>query len=458
MVEFIIMSSTKAVTYKLLTAAGIFVESYCSAHLPFWIKKFKTNKSLVSWANCLAGGIFLCAGLIHILPDAMELWAKSQGEESSKSFPVVPGVMLCSFAFILFIDRVLLPGHHGGHGHDGEDHAHHHHNHHSGHGHEHKPVHEHAGQCDDKHDDGKGCHGHAHGHGHCHLEHKDCPEHDKELTPEKDQRDKENSGKKDHGHEHGHNHEHHGHDQNECPGGLLQENALEDAEERRMVNKIPSSQPKSKTPASEPQVPASQFEFALETAAINAKSTAELRQETRSTKTEAQTAPLPAGAALARPAGPAGSVGSATGALAVVVAVGVHAVFEGIALGILAQFSDFLGFLAAIAFHKWAEALAVGIAFSKSGLSVWKRIGFIVLFSLLTPVGVVIGILASEADGKIQSIFLAVSGGTFLYIAVCEIISEELVGKKGVFVKFVFFLLGVGIMMLAWYFETLTES
>ena len=42
-------------------------------------------------------------------------------------------------------------------------------------------------------------------------------------------------------------------------------------------------------------------------------------------------------------------------------ALGVHAFFEGLALGILQEMTGFVALLAAVVFHKWAESLAVGI-------------------------------------------------------------------------------------------------
>ena len=49
----------------------------------------------------------------------------------------------------------------------------------------------------------------------------------------------------------------------------------------------------------------------------------------------------------------------------VAMAMGVHAAFAGLALGLQTTFTGFLGMLFAIVGHKWAESIAVGIGFAK---------------------------------------------------------------------------------------------
>ena len=79
------------------------------------------------------------------------------------------------------------------------------------------------------------------------------------------------------------------------------------------------------------------------------------------------------------------------------------------------------------------------------------------LFAILTPVGIILGLLLDDANLKIQAIILAVSGGTFLYISLVEIVAEEFNKSKGRLYRFLAFGVGCGIMILAWYFETLSQ-
>jgi solute carrier family 39 (zinc transporter), member 1/2/3 len=146
------------------------------------------------------------------------------------------------------------------------------------------------------------------------------------------------------------------------------------------------------------------------------------------------------------------------GASSVIFSIGFHATFEGLALGLMSDFTGFLGPLLAISFHKWAESLAIGFNLVNKNLTFVQRIVAISIYSLFTPVGIIIGILAASNSNLTAAILLAITAGTFLYIGVAEIISHEFEGKQNLWIKFLCFLIGIGIMVLAWYFESLTEA
>ena len=134
------------------------------------------------------------------------------------------------------------------------------------------------------------------------------------------------------------------------------------------------------------------------------------------------------------------------------IALSLHGLFEGIALGVMKTIRDLLFLLIAILAHKWAESLALGISFFKSGTERNIFIKMIVIFSLFSPSGIIIGILFSSAGYLIEGILLSVSGGTFLYISASEVIVEEFAITKYKYKKYAFYLLG-GILVgiLKWY-------
>jgi solute carrier family 39 (zinc transporter), member 1/2/3 len=146
------------------------------------------------------------------------------------------------------------------------------------------------------------------------------------------------------------------------------------------------------------------------------------------------------------------------GASSVIFSIGFHAIFEGMALGLMTDFSGFLGPLLAISFHKWAESLAIGCNILNNHLTFVQRIIAIGLYASFTPIGIIIGILADSKSNLLASILLAVTGGTFLYIGVAEIIAHEFEGKQNLWLKFLCYVIGIIIMILAWYFETLSEA
>jgi len=69
----------------------------------------------------------------------------------------------------------------------------------------------------------------------------------------------------------------------------------------------------------------------------------------------------------------------------------LHSLFAGAALGIVQNFSSVLILFFAILAHKWAESFALAVQINKSSLGVRARIGYFVLFTLMTPLGIFIG-------------------------------------------------------------------
>ena len=67
---------------------------------------------------------------------------------------------------------------------------------------------------------------------------------------------------------------------------------------------------------------------------------------------------------------------------------------------------------------------------------------FIFIFSLLTPIGVVVGLFLTESSLIVDTIFACLSGGTFIYVACSEVIIEEFDQGKLQWLKMIFVMLG----------------
>ena len=107
-------------------------------------------------------------------------------------------------------------------------------------------------------------------------------------------------------------------------------------------------------------------------------------------------------------------------------ALSIHAIFEGIALGLQAGFFMTLDIVVAIAIHKGAASSALGISLVKTfpdDFGLVKKL--ILIFACATPLGVTIGILASNAGDLVNVIMSSLAAGTFIYIACTEIIVAE---------------------------------
>ncbi|GAB0489708.1 hypothetical protein MMPV_000933 [Pyropia vietnamensis] len=112
-------------------------------------------------------------------------------------------------------------------------------------------------------------------------------------------------------------------------------------------------------------------------------------------------------------------------ALLAIVAVAFHSVFESLSLGLASDFSSALSVFIAIAAHKWATSIALGVKCEKEQLRLSQFASLIVLFAAVTPLAGGLGLLISDVDTTVRGVLFALSAGIFLYIGAFEVPSEE---------------------------------
>jgi len=100
----------------------------------------------------------------------------------------------------------------------------------------------------------------------------------------------------------------------------------------------------------------------------------------------------------------------------------IHSILAGIALGVEMMLASFIMIFIAIIAHKGAAAFALGINMRKSTLKRSTMIKLMILFSAMTPSGILLGssfmaLLHAKAGYLAQGIFDAIAAGTFIYIA-----------------------------------------
>jgi zinc transporter ZupT len=96
-------------------------------------------------------------------------------------------------------------------------------------------------------------------------------------------------------------------------------------------------------------------------------------------------------------------------------ALSIHACFEGIAIGLQESPGEIFYMLLAITFHKWVEALSIGINLYKSNIERKLLLTFIILFASMTPLGMLLGILFSGLSETTEAIFLSISAGMTIF-------------------------------------------
>lgn len=100
----------------------------------------------------------------------------------------------------------------------------------------------------------------------------------------------------------------------------------------------------------------------------------------------------------------------------------IHALIEGVALGIGPTFSEAFMIFIAILAHKGSESFALSITLLRHALPLKRIIFIVIFFSLMTPLGIVAGtsinLINSTNQGQLAAaIFNAFAAGSFLYIS-----------------------------------------
>jgi len=128
----------------------------------------------------------------------------------------------------------------------------------------------------------------------------------------------------------------------------------------------------------------------------------------------------------------------------------IHSLISGMALGMTEDLATLVPLFAAIIGHKWIEAFALGVALNKANDAVSKNWKLIVLYAAMEPLGIIIGqilslYLPADALSVTQALVVAVASGTFIYVAVMDIIPAEF-GEHNAedkYKKFALFSLGI---------------
>lgn len=138
-----------------------------------------------------------------------------------------------------------------------------------------------------------------------------------------------------------------------------------------------------------------------------------------------------------------------------IVVLSVHSLIAGTALGLETSVAASAALVVAILAHKGSAAFALGVSL-KTARFERRRMGMLVaLFSCMTPLGVLLGFAFSQtlADSTavlVEALFDALAAGTFVYVAVLDIIEETFAEKVDLGLKFLVLLLGFfGMALLA---------
>eukprot|EP00126_Sphaerothecum_destruens_P006496 Sdes_comp19384_c0_seq1m10679 len=129
------------------------------------------------------------------------------------------------------------------------------------------------------------------------------------------------------------------------------------------------------------------------------------------------------------------------------IALCIHSFIAGLALGFTQQSDAAFILFVAIISHKSTASLALGISLMKANVPLQRYYALILVFSLFTPAGILLGFLVttrvdSPQSNILSAVFTSLGSGTFLYIACSVIISEEFGSGTDKWIKFTCLMMG----------------
>lgn len=111
------------------------------------------------------------------------------------------------------------------------------------------------------------------------------------------------------------------------------------------------------------------------------------------------------------------------------IVLSLHSFIAGTALGLEAELFAAVVLLVAILAHKSFAAFALGISFVEGGLARGRYFALLATFSIMTPLGLLVGAglsdaLESDIAIELEAIFDGLAGGTFIYVATMDVIGR----------------------------------
>jgi len=137
--------------------------------------------------------------------------------------------------------------------------------------------------------------------------------------------------------------------------------------------------------------------------------------------------------------------------LALLFALSLHSLFEGLAVGLQSDVSDLIHILVAVVLHKLVVAFSLGLNLVQTELSVSSIVKSNFLFSITSPVGMCIAVALQEFGHSIISsimngILQGLACGTFVYVTFFEVLPHELSRSENRLLKLLALLLGFSVV------------
>jgi zinc transporter 1/2/3 len=110
------------------------------------------------------------------------------------------------------------------------------------------------------------------------------------------------------------------------------------------------------------------------------------------------------------------------------VAITLHSFIDGLAIGVFNELGAITVLAISVVIHKVPVACSVGTTFLSHNKK-WNDVSSIITFIafiLASPLGMLVGMILGEQEVNMSLISIqALSGGTFVYLACCDLLIHE---------------------------------
>ena len=143
-----------------------------------------------------------------------------------------------------------------------------------------------------------------------------------------------------------------------------------------------------------------------------------------------------------------------------ILALSLHSVFEGVALGLITDVDRLAQIAGAIVIHKSIIAFSLGISQVQHEMPTKTTLKSAILFSIMTPIGVGIGMVvlgnSTQLSSSISSgVLQGIANGTFLFVTFFEIFQRELEAHGNRLLQVLFMILGYSVVTVLLYYANI---
>lgn len=139
--------------------------------------------------------------------------------------------------------------------------------------------------------------------------------------------------------------------------------------------------------------------------------------------------------------------------LFIVLALSLHELFEGMAIGLESSASSVWFMFGAVSAHKLVLAFCVGVELIVARTRTSLAVLYVLTFAVVSPLGIGLGILISQGQNNggpnlVSAILQGFACGTLIYVVFFEILSKNRSGMRAYLALFVGFLIMFGLQQL----------